>query len=213
MTDFDVFGYVHIPHMVDATALAVLRDELDRVVAEQQPGDHAWTGSYLADYEAPDGGFKLTTIGSLERASALWKDTAQRWVPFASDLLGQPAKLHTIMGLIKPPSVGQPFPLHQDAIYYGPKDGRYAILTLYLDDVTEDNGAIRIVPGSHTHKWDHTGAGKKHIPSDRYTMQDTICVPAKAGDGLWMHLWMVHGSLPNTSDQPRRTARIGYVRV
>jgi ectoine hydroxylase-related dioxygenase (phytanoyl-CoA dioxygenase family) len=114
----------------------------------------------------------------------------------------------------KPPTIGQPFPLHQDAHFYGQKIQDYAIVTIVLDAFTDDNGPIRFLRGSHRrglikHTREH-GSNKPGLPRDEYNLDDTDVVLANAGDCLVFSVYTVHGSAPNTSPRARRTIRVGY---
>jgi phytanoyl-CoA hydroxylase len=129
-------------------------------------------------------------------------------------LLAGPVELAGATMVTKPPRVGQPFPLHQDDAFYPKPDGRYVIAIVYLDDVTPENGGVRVLPGSHRQgPIPHVTApnsNKKHLPLDRYRLEDTVEPPAQAGDVLFFHIWTVHGSYPNRSGSPRRTVRLGF---
>ena len=75
-----------------------------------------------------------------------------------------------------------------------------------LDDFTEENGATRIVPGSHkTRKkprWEKHGA--EHL--------DEVALTGSAGSlALWLsNTWHRHG--PNSTDRPRRAVLAYYCR-
>ena len=75
-----------------------------------------------------------------------------------------------------------------------------------LDDFTEENGATRIVPGSHkTRKnppWGKHGA----------ECQDEVALTGTAGSlALWLsNTWHRHG--PNSTGRPRRAFQVYYCR-
>lgn len=199
---FDRDGFLWCPGICNLTAVDVLRAELTRCYGDQ------WAGPWQSD----EAGKGFHPIHDLHRISPAWEAVAKGLEPMASALLGVPAELAACLGIVKPPEIGQSFPLHQDGVYYGPRDGRYVYATLYLDDVTADNGSIRFLPGSHHTLLTHctTTTGKQALPPDQYRLEDTVLPWAKAGDVTWAHLWTIHGSAGNTSTAIRRTARIGF---
>jgi ectoine hydroxylase-related dioxygenase (phytanoyl-CoA dioxygenase family) len=72
-----------------------------------------------------------------------------------------------------------------------------------LDDFTEHNGALRVVPGSHT--W-------RRAPEPGAQPDGEILVTGKAGDVVVMnaHLW--HGGSENFTDRQRRAMHVYYTR-
>ena len=76
-----------------------------------------------------------------------------------------------------------------------------------LDDYTADNGATRVVPGTHK----LMGAPADHVKDLGAPHPQEIVVTAPAGRVIMMnsHLW--HGGTVNRSGQPRRVYHVAYV--
>jgi ectoine hydroxylase-related dioxygenase (phytanoyl-CoA dioxygenase family) len=117
--------------------------------------------------------------------------------PLVLDALGRvlgPAQLSAPTGIEIGPGEGAQ-PLHpDDAIYPIPRPHPELVLNVMwpFDDFTEDNGATRIVPGSH--RWiDETPA-----PST-----DTIALTMPAGSALMYVGSLWHGGGANTTATPR----------
>ncbi|MGB5957581.1 phytanoyl-CoA dioxygenase family protein [Pseudomonas sp.] len=95
-------------------------------------------------------------------------------------------------------------PLHRDdatSLWRHPQYGREARLQMMLaiSDFTDENGATRVIPGSHL--WDD-----ERMP----TQEETVAAQMKAGSAL---LWMgsvYHGGGANTSDVPRTGLTMAY---
>jgi ectoine hydroxylase-related dioxygenase (phytanoyl-CoA dioxygenase family) len=95
-------------------------------------------------------------------------------------------------------------PLHRDdatSLWRHPQYGREARLQIMLaiSDFTEENGATRVIPGSH--EWDD-----ERMP----TQEETVAAVMKAGSAL---LWMgsvYHGGGANTSASPRTGLTMAY---
>jgi len=83
-----------------------------------------------------------------------------------------------------------------------------------VDEATLENGCMRFIPGSH--KWgliDHTPLpGQEHNLSPQHVDLSTeIAVPCKAGDVALFHTLVLHHSLPNRTDQWRRSFICHYI--
>ena len=101
---------------------------------------------------------------------------------------------------------------HQD-YPYNPIDRRgFVSVWIAVDDVTEEMGAMRFVPGSHRlgplgrfdlvgreHDWDETLR-----PEDRELVSDPVTQPLLAGEATVHDGLTLHGAGENLSDQPRR---------
>ena len=87
---------------------------------------------------------------------------------------------------------------------------------LHLDDTCHENGEICFLPKSHTSgPLDHItqtseGSCTPHLSTDRYRLEDTVPVPAKAGDVVCFSIHCVHGSYVNQTKHQRRMVRVGY---
>lgn len=95
-------------------------------------------------------------------------------------------------------------PLHRDdatSLWRHPQYGREARLQIMvaLTDFTEENGATRVIPGSHC--WDD-----ERMPTE----EETVAAEMKAGSAL---LWLgsvYHGGGANKSDHPRTGLTMAY---
>jgi ectoine hydroxylase-related dioxygenase (phytanoyl-CoA dioxygenase family) len=71
-----------------------------------------------------------------------------------------------------------------------------AVNALYcVDDFTLENGATRVLPGSHLHE---------SAPSEDYFQQNAVQVTALAGEILVLDCMIFHSGSPNTSPKKRR---------
>lgn len=89
-----------------------------------------------------------------------------------------------------------------------------------LTDTPVESGPLRVVPGSHddgllTHCLDYEGNGPefrggRQIPERLFTKDQSVPLPTKRGDVIFLHKQLVHGSLANVSDQIRWSFDLRY---
>jgi phytanoyl-CoA hydroxylase len=213
-------GYLHIPRVFSAQETAELSREMDWLIeawADKFPG---WTGPWRRVYmdEQTEKKSKLVAMHDLHTYSEAWMRavTNPRLTRAMSQLLGPNVEVHHSTMHVKPPETGHPFPMHQDWAFYKHRDGRFVDVLVHLDDTRHENGEIRFLDGSHKGgALEHVtmtpdGPCTPHLPTDKYRLDDTVPVPAQAGDVVCFCIHTIHGSHINTTDKPRRLVRIGY---
>ena len=97
-------------------------------------------------------------------------------------------------------------PLHADSGAVADEHGYWVCNSVWmLDDFTADNGATRMVPGSH--RW------HKLPPPECYESQPgEALVLGKAGTVVIMNAHMWHGATANRTPAPRRAMHVYYTR-
>src|SRR5262245_21201593 len=84
---------------------------------------------------------------------------------------------------------------------------------IYLDDATEENGCLQVLPWHHTHFFDHSGLDGCFAGMITETLVDfgkPRSLLASAGSAIFMHCIMSYSSLPNRSSRARRTLIYEY---
>jgi ectoine hydroxylase-related dioxygenase (phytanoyl-CoA dioxygenase family) len=131
-----------------------------------------------------------------------------------TEILGAEPYAVSCMFYFKPPKArGQA--LHQDQYYILSKPEPCVAVWIALDDCDEENGCLRVVPGSQTLPLLDV------IPADTTQSFKNITVPLpqgskevpailKAGDALIFNGHVLHGSLPNVSADRFRRALITH---
>jgi hypothetical protein len=79
---------------------------------------------------------------------------------------------------------------------------------LHLDDCGEENGALRVIPGSHN----RGRIPEDQIQSIRGTSQDVVC-NVKTGGALLMRPLLLHASSPSRIPAHRRVVHIDFAAV
>lgn len=151
------------------------------------------------------------TVGSIARRLM----TDRRILDVVTELIG-PAFGAQSMFYFKPPSArGQA--LHQDNYFLRAHPETCVAAWIAIDDCDAANGALSVVPGSHTMEvvCPETADGEESFttglvrpPAGMSAVQTVM----GAGDALFFHGSVVHGSLPNTTeDRFRRSLIFHYV--
>lgn len=143
--DFEEQGFVTLPGLFDEGELAVLRKETERILALERP-------EVLRHEDgAPRAALALQRYSEVSRRLLHHPKLLEP----AQDLLGEPFYLHQYKIVTKHPFGKLALPWHQDYASWADIDGmpqpRAITIGLYMEDVTEFNGALAFIPGSHKH--------------------------------------------------------------
>jgi ectoine hydroxylase-related dioxygenase (phytanoyl-CoA dioxygenase family) len=144
----------------------------------------------------------------------------ERFLAPMRHLVGHPEPmLFTEKLNLKRAGVGGPNPLHCDFPYWRdvtPRADEIATSILFLDDATEMNGCLEVVPGSHRGgEWagregDYFAANE--IDTDQLDLDeiDIVTLEVEAGSTVSFGSRLVHRSAPNRSDVDRRALLFSY---
>jgi len=177
-------GYLHAPGVLDADHLTCIQSEFDRVWDAEKP---PVTGRKLLKHQAFIELIEHPPILNVHRA---FFGRATQLLQY--DLLRQGPK--------------SDFPLrawHRDFTH--PGDYPLSINTiLFLDDITEEVGPTRVVPGTHR--------GTNLPPPDQHNepLTGEVAVYAKAGDAIFINSAIWHTGGRNTGDGLRRGIYLYY---
>ncbi|HZU74158.1 MAG TPA: phytanoyl-CoA dioxygenase family protein [Acidimicrobiales bacterium] len=189
--DLATYGYCLIAGALSPDEVEALRRRLD----EQAAGEAA---AGVATFDA--GGANQRVWNLINKGEAFRRLVLHPLAGVAMDhLVGSPHLLSSITANIAAQG-GQPMILHSDQGYVTMPQPPYAMVAnimWMLDDFTEDNGATRVVPGSH-----QLGAAFLAPGSD----EAATAVPATgpAGTALIFDGRLLHGTGANTTAEPRR---------
>jgi Phytanoyl-CoA dioxygenase (PhyH) len=133
--------------------------------------------------------------------------------PKTMDLLDD-CQIFTASYVIKEPGLQNIVPPHQDWTFVDESEYCSATVWTALVDVTEQNGALGVIRGSHTlfnHKRSSPSPQSKSPLSDHvFTLFPFVdVIEMKAGDCLIFDNRLIHASPPNLSDQVRIAVGIG----
>lgn len=134
-------------------------------------------------------------------------------VPKTTDLLDG-CKVFTASYVIKEPGLQNIVPPHQDWTFVDENQFCSATVWTALVDVTENNGALGVIRGSHNtfnHKRSSPSPQSKSPLADHiFTLFPFVeIIEMKAGESLIFDNRLIHASPPNLSDQARIAVGIG----
>lgn len=183
-------GYVVVPDAITAPTLARLRLAFE-------------------DAPAQDHGTQHVTVSDAMREHDTWRALAEHpaAVSAAEHVLARPFRVRELHGRNPLPGHGQQG-LHADWMPRSAGEPFYVVTVIAMFDAfTVDNGATRIVPGSHR----HVGTMPKALAQPLAHHPREHVVTGAAGTLLVMngHLW--HSGRRNATDGPRRAAQLVLV--
>lgn len=201
---FERDGFVFLPGLLDAQEIAEIRKELDAFFADSLPS----LPTEQVYFERPGDLATLKQVQQLGAYSPYFQGWQQEGLlpRLASELLDGPVIARNMQYFNKPPGVGQPTPPHQDGYYFMLEPCEAVTMWLALDDVDEENGCVRYIPGSHReglrpHARTTTlgfSQGIVDFPTAA-DEQHERAFPAKPGDLLVHHALTIHRADGNAS--------------
>lgn len=197
----DESGWVCLAGLMDRAFLDEARSEVERLWDEE--GENAG-----AEFRKEPGARRLANL--VDKGPVFERVVSQPLVLEAvRHVLGEDFKLSSLNARSTDPFWAEPQPLHCDAGAL-PDEAGYSICnTIWLlDDFTVENGATRVVPGSH--RW---GKLPLEILADPHAAHpDEALVLGCAGDVVVMNTHAWHGGTANRTASPRRALHAFFTR-
>jgi phytanoyl-CoA hydroxylase len=201
-------GYLHAravftPGEVDDLRAAIGRI-LDAVEGTEHDRNHRWAG--VAQESV------LKGFHDVQYHDAVFTRAAAhpRLVSVLTGLIGPNVQLHHTKMLVKPPAQGAPFPMHQDYPYFPHAEHSVVAASVHLDDTDEENGCLRVVPGSQKLGPLAAEGPSNTVDAAEYPLESGTPLPAQAGDVVFFNYLTIHGSGVNTSSGTRRNVLFQY---
>ncbi|MBI1313102.1 phytanoyl-CoA dioxygenase family protein [bacterium] len=199
--ELDERGFIVLPDFIPPRWLFELRMATEAQFAQE--GDDA--GS---EFRVEAGSRRLANL--CNKGEAFRRVAVEpRLLAIVAMVLGPEFKLSSLNARSANPQNGVSQPLHADMGAIVDERGFWVCNSVWmLDDFTAENGALRVVPGSH--HWNR-------LPQDVLTdieapHPDEILVTAKAGTVVVMNAHCWHGGTANRTDRPRTALHAFYCR-
>jgi ectoine hydroxylase len=212
--DFERDGYLFLPGQFDAEEVAALRADIPRIFAmtrqevwREKDGTSVRTAFAAHTYSEP--------FGRLARHPRMVEPVRQ--------LLGGELYVHQFKINGKAAFQGDVWQWHQDYGTWARDDAmpepNAMNISVFLDDVTSVNGALMLIPRSHTDgvqeaKYDATTTSYPLYELDMARVKELadaggiVAPTGKAGSMLMFHGNLVHASPPNISPWSRMIAYV-----
>ena len=209
-------GVLLVEDAVTPDQLAALRAVFAGWVEESraQSGDYGETLDKRARFSVEPGHSAdkpaLRRVQSPEEVSDVYLDVMRtaRTVGMVADLLGANLRFHHGKVNSKMPGAATKVKFHQDFAFQPMTNDDMITALLFVDEVTDDNGPLEVVPGTHKgplhSHWQNghfTGAVTDAVYEDH--KDNIIKCTGPAGAVCLMHANLLHGSAANLSNRPR----------
>lgn len=210
-------GFLTVEGAVTPEQLAALNADIDGWVAESRAhsepfGEPTIDGRPRFDMGAEHSADRpaLRRVNNPSDVSDAYIDVMRNaaTVDMVADLIGPNVKFHHCKINLKLPGSDTTVAYHQDFPFTPHTNDDVITALLMLDDVTEENGCLRVVPGSHRGPLYSLFDGERFtgaVAAEEETklLAQSVPVIGKAGSVCLMHTKLMHGSAPNASDRSR----------
>jgi len=197
----DEDGFVLLEGLLDPDLLGALRRRVEQLFLEE--GEDAGR-----EFKQEVGCRRLANLvdkGEVFQVVLSWTKVLE----YVRHVLGPEFKLSSLNVRSVNPHGSAPQPLHADMAAVADERGYWVCNTVWmLDDFTAENGAIRVVPGSH--RWRRL---PQQCPADASAPHpQEVLLTGRAGDVVVLnaHLW--HGGTANRTGSPRTALHAFYCR-
>jgi len=209
-------GYLIVENIIDADTLVKMQIEFNDWVYQSrkytQPYGTSIDGRPRFDIEIGHSANSpaLRRVNAPTDISKTYFDvmSSSRMTNCVADLIGPNVKFHHAKINSKQPDSATAVKWHQDFPFTPHSNDDLVTALLMIDDVTEENGPLEVVPGSHRgelyslwHDGIFTGAVADDI-AERCRRQAVMCTGV-SGSVCLMHTRLLHGSAPNVSTAAR----------
>ena len=199
---YDRDGFVVVRQLLSQTALAELKDNLDRYVRDVVP-TLSDADAFYDDRSRPETLKQMQHMGVDPYFQNYVHEPA--WNELASVLVGEQAFADQPEWFNKPPGTRHVTPPHQDNYYFCLQPANVVTIWLALDKVDAENGCLRYLSGSHRDGFrNHARSrilgfsqGITDYSSDDFIRE--VAVPLEPGDAVAHHGMTVHRADANMS--------------
>ena len=205
LRDYNRDGVVRIHQFFSAAEVDRIRGEIDRYILEDLESKPADAATREAD------GVTVRNLWRLEQHNPFLCELAERVSVqnLVAPLVGGRPILQGVETFNKPAKVGSAVPDHQDNAYFCQTPPDMLTVWIAIDAVTETNGPIYFVKGSHLGgvlptKPSHVRGNSIGLAEPcGVPLEEQFCGLLNPGDATIHHCNTIHHSGPNTTDRSR----------
>ncbi len=205
LANYEHDGVICIPHFLSADEVADVRAELDRYIRHDLPSKPANARTLEKDEKT------VRNLWRLEEHSAFFRALGEREdiKAFISTLVHGEPVLAGVETFNKPARIGSGVPYHQDNAYFCQTPPDMLTVWIAIDAVTEANGPVFFVKGSHkggmlpTKPSGVRGNSIGMAEAPAVPLSEQFCGLLAPGDATIHQCETIHHSSPNTTDFSR----------
>lgn len=203
--EYERDGVVLVKHFLTDAEVADVRNEIDRYIREDLDSKPADAATREADERTVRNLWRLEQHNPQLRAIAERTDIRELIAPLVN---GVPV-LSGVETFNKPARVGSGVPYHQDNAYFCRTPPDMLTVWIAIDAVTEANGPVYFVKGSHrdgvlpTTPSGVRGNSIGLAEASSIPLEEQFCGLLRPGDATIHHCQTIHHSAPNTTDASR----------
>lgn len=213
-------GFYLAKGVFNPSEVAQLETEFDRIVRQISSADEdinaTWTGPEMARLTGSKPPVAVLHTHNVQQYSAAWLGAFMHpglLGPARAVLGSGDVVLHHSKLFQKPSERGAPFPMHQDWTYFPTERDSMVAAIIHVSRATDEMGCVRVVPGSHTlGRMDNTSGQEANAYLAEHPIETATPCEAEPGDVLFFSYFTLHGSMPNTSTETRKTVLIQLYR-
>lgn len=206
-------GYVVYPGFISRDDLASLKAEIDRVSEGNTKANHDAARMEMEPNQAPDGTLVRRIYEPCTYYDA-FRDFSESTalLDCVEQLFGPNLLFHYSKINMKPQNIGSVVEWHQDLSYYPLTNRDSVSILFYLDDTSEENGCLKVIPRRHTealmsHSTEGFFRGKV---TEEVDDSEAVLLEGTGGTAIFMSAMTPHASAINSSDRPRKTLILSY---
>jgi phytanoyl-CoA hydroxylase len=216
--EFQEKGYFLAKGVFSAEVVKELERDFDRIVdqlmASGEETNARWGGAQMEKMNVSDTVVSDTVVThthNVQKFSAAWTKALvqQRFLDVAEAILGPDIVLHHTKLFQKPAENGAPFPTHQDWDYFPSVKDSMIAAVIHVSRAKDEMGCLRVYPESH--KLGRLDQSNGHSDGEvlaKYPLEKATPIECEPGDVIFFHYFTIHGSMPNRSNEIRKTVLV-----
>lgn len=207
-------GYLTVENVLSAEELAALRRVTDKFVERSRRVSEHDDIFDLEPNHNPQRP-RLRRIKNPNQHHEAYDQTLRHdgILDIVGQLIGPGLRFNSTKLNMKEPAHGSAVEWHQDWAFYPHTNDDILAVGVAIDDMTEENGCMLMVPGSHKrelHSHHENGVFVGAVSEPDFQPQEMAKCLVKAGGITIHHARTLHASTPNHSARPRRLLLFEY---
>ena len=201
-------GYLTIENVYNASQIKLLSDVTDEFVEKSRLVTEE-NDMFSLESDHSKNNPRLTRIKTPQNFHSIYEKAVkdEKMLDIIEHFIGKNIRFQGAKLNMKMPGGGRQVEWHTDWGHHPHTNDDMLAVGIALDDITEENGCLMVIPGSH--KWDaishhEDGFFVGAVDINSFDVKKAINITSNAGGISIHHVRTLHGSAPNMSDKPRR---------